>query len=406
MHKIKYLFFTIIAVCLCKTLMAQWVQVADFPGLERDDLVVFTCNEKAYAGTGMQTGFQVTNDFYSYDPIVNLWEVIASMPGVPRQYAFSFSFDYVGCVFAGITQQGNDIKDGFQYSVQSESWNILNAYPGAGSRGCAATTFNNCGYAGLGRSDDNLMHNDWWKFDLNNNSWQQLANFPGTERNLASCFESNGFIYIVGGIGTNDVAFNDIWQYNPANDSWQQIISSSFPAFGAAAVCKTKFSGVMFGGFNGLSTFYSDALEFDGFNNSISFLNPFIGFGIKGAKAFSLNNEFYFTCGINENNVRLKSTWKYTQINATNDNFTPNIKFTLMPNPANDKFQIIMDNFSHHENCKYSISTLNNNIIQEGIIHKNINKITIFTDALAAGFYVVKITCEDSEITQKLLIFE
>lgn len=402
----RHLYFSLIIISFSTTLMAQWVQVADFPGLERDDLVAFTCDEKAFVGTGMQTGYQVTNDFYRYDPIVNQWQAIANMPGVARQYAFSFSFDNVGCVFAGINQQGNDIKDGFQYSAQSESWNSLNSYPGAGSRGCAAANLNNFGYAGLGRSDDNLLHNDWWKFDVNGNTWQQLSNFPGAARNLASCFESNGFIYVVGGIGANDIAFNDIWQYNPNSDLWQQIISSSIQPFGSAAVCKTKFSGLMFGGYDGLSTYYNSAFQFDGFNNSISNLIPFTGVGIKGAKAFSLNNEFYFTCGINQNNLRLKSTWKYTQINATNENFIDTNLLALMPNPANEQFQIIINHNSIHHFYKYSVSTLNNTIIISDAIPKTLNKIIVCTDDLAAGFYIVKVISEDLEITQKLLIYK
>ena len=72
---------------------SQWIQVADFVGLERDDLVAFTCNERAFAGSGMNTGYQVTNDFYEYKAATNQWQAIANLPGVSRQYAFSFSFN-------------------------------------------------------------------------------------------------------------------------------------------------------------------------------------------------------------------------------------------------------------------------------------------------------------------------
>ena len=120
---------------------AQWIQVADFGGLERDDLVTFTCSERAFAGTGMQVGYQVTNDFYEYKANVNQWQAISNFPGITRQYAFSFSFNDLGIVFAGIDQAGNDLKDGYSFIPQNNIWTAATAYPGSGSRGCASGTF-------------------------------------------------------------------------------------------------------------------------------------------------------------------------------------------------------------------------------------------------------------------------
>lgn len=118
--------FMLLFFCM-NTTYAQWMQVADFGGLERDDLVAFTCNNRAFAGSGMQVGYQVTNDFYEYKANNDQWVAITNLPATPRQYAFSFSFENVALVFAGTDQSGIDLKDGYQYTPQNNNWTIAAA---------------------------------------------------------------------------------------------------------------------------------------------------------------------------------------------------------------------------------------------------------------------------------------
>jgi N-acetylneuraminic acid mutarotase len=386
---------------------AQWLQVADFGGLERDDLVTFTCNDKAFAGSGMQVGYQVTNDFYEYKADLNQWQAIANLPGLPRQYAFSFSFNDVGFVFAGIDQAGDDLKDGYAYHPQNNSWTIATAYPGSGSRGCASSTFANFGYAGLGRSGGNTMHNDWWQYHSANNSWIQKTSFPGTARNLSACFESNGFIYIVGGIDANDIALDDIWQYNPVNDEWLLVATVLSTAVGNAAHCKVKHSGVLLGGFDGQNLYTNNALQFDAFNSVWMTIPPIpINGAIKGAKAFSINNILYVTCGITANNTRLRSTWKYDMINALEDPNFDGQACNIFPNPAKEKLNIMLPKNKIHLFKKYEICDLNGFIVKASTINNLDQNITIETNDLTAGFYLVKIYNLSAIKIHKLLIIK
>jgi hypothetical protein len=383
---------------------AQWVQVADFGGIERDDLVSFTCNQRAFAGTGMQAGYQVSNDFYEYYANTDQWLAINNLPGVPRQYAFSFSFNELGFVFAGIDQAGNDLKDGYYYNSQNSAWTMAAEYPGNGAKGCASSTIGNLGFAGLGRSVGNLMHHDWWQYNLANDTWIQKANFPGAARNLCACFESNGFIFIVGGIDENETALDDIWKYNPTNDTWISLaLTMSFP-FGYTAFCKVKQSGVLVGGYDGQVLYTNQSLQLDAFNELwIDFPPIPANYGLKGAKAFSLNNVLYVTCGIGADNARSKSTWKYDLINSSKSEiFKPNVA-TIFPLPAKDQFYIDLPKKKDFDYLKYEILTMNSKLIKSEVIPKDIEKIMVAIDEFEAGSYLIKIY-HTNEITYHKLI--
>ena len=389
----------------CKILSAQWIQVADFAGGERDDLVAFTCGERAFAGTGMEVDYQVTKDFYEYKPDINQWLEISNLPGVARQYAFSFSFDTFACVYAGLEQSGGDLKDGFSYHPNSNTWNNLPPYPGLGSRSCAAACLGKMGYAGLGRSNNQFMHNDWWQYNSESNIWTQKASFPGLARNLAASFESNGFIYVIGGIDENELAIGDIWQYDPNTDSWLALSTALTQPIGSSAYCKVKFSGVIVGGYDGQSFYTDNAFVFEGFNHTINNIPSIpIDGQRKGAKAFSLNDEVYVTCGITSNNVRLKSTWKYGQINKVNDINDILKTIQIYPNPAVESFSILINSDIENEFTNYIISNLEGIEIQKGNISCR-NKVKgIDIKDLTAGCYLVKVYNSHRVLIQKLLV--
>jgi N-acetylneuraminic acid mutarotase len=406
--KLKIFFSWLLTLFLfCKSLSAQWIQVADFEGGERDDLVAFTCGGRAFAGSGMKVGYQVTNDFYEYKPDINQWLEISNLPSVARQYAFSFSFYTYGCVYAGINQTGVDLKDGYLYSPQNNNWISIASYPGNGSKACASATLANYGYAGLGSSDNNTLHNDWWQYNLDSNTWLPRATFPGLERNLAACFESNGFIYVIGGIGANNLTLGDVWQYNPQNDSWLALSNMLTQPIGNAANCKVKSSGVMVGGYYSTNLYTSHAILLDAFNYTWSNL-PYIPIdgARKGAKAFSLNDELYVTCGITSSNVRLKSTWKYNLINTIDDIKHISEAIQIYPNPANDFAEVIIAEKGIKNYSNFCLNTIDGQTLRKGPIDFAAKKFHLNTSDLPNGLYFIKLYDNETEITQKLLIYK
>lgn len=384
---------------------AQWLQVSDFPGDARDDLVAFSCQNRAFAGTGINTAYEVTNDFYEYLPASNQWVPIPNLPGIARQYAFSFSFSNLACVYAGIDQAGSALKDGFLFNPNLQNWSSISQYPGNGSRGCAAAVLGAVGYAGLGRDANNLMQNDWWQYRLDNNNWVQKASFPGVARNLSACFESNGYIYVLGGIDANDMAYNDIWQYNPDSDTWIEMTIVLPEALGSMAHCKVKHSGVMIGGYNGQNLFTDQVLMLDAFNELMLNITAIpINAGRKGAKAFVLNDEVYITCGLNSGNTRLKTTWKYTQINSIQTNELNNKFIAFYPNPAAQRFEIIFRGDNQKIYTKYCILKHDGTEIKTGNISTQNTAVIIDTHDLPNGFYLVKIYNEKEMFVEKILI--
>src|ERR1700733_8992786 len=76
-----------------------WVQVSSMPpGTQRSSAVAFsTADGKAYVGTGYD-GLHYLNDFYRFDPVTNGWTSVAPYPGSPRYEAVGFGIGYVGFV--------------------------------------------------------------------------------------------------------------------------------------------------------------------------------------------------------------------------------------------------------------------------------------------------------------------
>jgi N-acetylneuraminic acid mutarotase len=387
-------------------LQAQWVQVADFAGGERDDLVAFTCNNRAFAGSGMVVGYQVTNDFYEYKSNTNQWTAISALPGVARQYAFSFSFEAFACVFAGINQASEDLKDGFLFNPTNNLWSSVMPYPGLGSGGCAATTIGNLGFAGLGKNSSGQMQNDWWSYNLDQNTWIQKSNFPGVARNLATCFESNGNIYIIGGNAENNMSLTDVWEYNPATDTWD-LLNISIPAPTAnAASCKIKMIGVMVGGYDLQNSYHNTCQFFNGFNEQFNSFGAILVDGFrKGARAFALNDELYVLCGITESNVRLKSVFKYAQIDGLDKDNGFDHLIQINPNPASNFAEIKFDEKTI-ENTQIYLTNLSGEILLKRNIPLYAKGYHLDLTTLSAGFYYVTIFNSKGNKTYKLSIIK
>jgi len=224
-------------------------------------------------------------------------------------------------------------------------------------------------------------------------------------RNLAACFESNGYIYVVGGIGVNDVALGDTWKYNPQNDNWIELPSLFINPIGSAAVCKVKYSGVMVAGFDGQSNYYDHAITFDGYNAAWSNLPPIsIDGARKGSKAFSINDELYVTCGIKADNTRLKSTWKYNQINSIVQDNAATLGFRIYPIAVSDSFDMLIEEQNIHVATNYSINTITGIEVLKGIIQPHQRSFKLYTTGLSDGMYLLKMFNENKVFIQKLII--
>src|SRR5687768_12136420 len=85
--------FAFLIKVTCLVGQNAWIPVSAFPGDNRDDATGFSIGQFGYVGTGMNSGFQLTKDFWRYDPLADSWTQVADFGGTSRQYCVSFTIN-------------------------------------------------------------------------------------------------------------------------------------------------------------------------------------------------------------------------------------------------------------------------------------------------------------------------
>ncbi len=320
----------------------SWTQLSDFPGYERDDGVAFILNDgKAYCGTGLQVGWALTKDFYSLDLATDTWAPIASMPaGQERQYAVAFSNGSNGYVFGG-EAGGIDLNDIWMYSPITNSWTAYTSKPGNGVRG-ASVFWNGAAHVFImgGAFSATGALSEIWVYNMLNDTWTQKNNMPFTCWRACSAF-ANLKGYLLFGRDVNGRFRKELFEYDPALDTWTQI--STFPGPGRAYATMQNINNdlVVFGGLDSLNNYYNDVWKYSIGSNTWTQLTSLPGVGRKGGIGFTnfTNTNFYYTCGIDQGNTRLKQTWKATQFVGINE-LEEKAGLRIFPNPSSEKITV------------------------------------------------------------------
>lgn len=319
-----------------------WLQLLDFPGTERDDGVAVTANNTAYFGTGLKTGWTLGNDFYALNLSTNTWSNIASMPaGTERQYASAFkginSF-YVLCG-DGISGLTNSV---YRYDIALNSWSAMASKPGNPIYGASALEFGDKVIIAGGRTLNNVSNNEVWEYSISNNTWIQKSNFPSVyvSRWRAGTAVLNNIGYILFGLDGNSSYRKELISYDQVIDTWLKIID--FPGIGRTYASLNAFNNhlVLFAGTDTLGTYYQDLWYFDPANLNWTQGPALPSFGRKGGMSCVWNNKLYYSCGINQGNVRLNETWLLDlplgiSDLETNQNSLSN--YCIYPNPVVDE---------------------------------------------------------------------
>jgi hypothetical protein len=137
-------------------------------------------------------------------------------------------------------------------------------------------------------------------------------------------------------------------------------------------------------------------------NNFISI--PIDGFR-KGARAFALNDELYVLCGITQSDVRLKSVFKYTQINTLYQNDGKDKLLYIYPNPTTDDIEIKF-NEKIIKHTKISLINLHGDIVFENNIPLHTNSYHLNLMGISAGLYVINILSQDNLYIEKISIIK
>lgn len=316
-----------------------WTELDDFPATERDDGVGFVIGTKAYCGTGLTPWWAELGDFHSFDASTEIWTTVASLPdGEERQYATAFTDGVTGFVFGGVA--GDDFKnDLWQYDPAQDEWNSSAALLGEGRSGSASFVIGSTAYIIGGRNALSNALNEVWAFDMSNEIWIQKNDFPFGGRWRASAIAANNKGYLIFGLDENGYYQNGLFEYNPANDTWNGI--SEFPDFGRTHAALQSFGNqlIIFAGVDSLQVAHNDFQRFNLNSFTWEQLNSVPADGRRGGISFVVNNQFYYTTGIESDGDRLRETWKCTNPTSVSELSLEN-GMGLYPNPAGEFVRI------------------------------------------------------------------
>ena len=128
----------------------SWQQLAPFPGLARDEAIVFTLNNKGYvigggAANGGSNPYQA--DAWSFDFATETWRQLAAPPqNVPRSEGFAFSLQNKAYVGGGKIKDGNVEPYVYEYDPMTDTWSIKEKIFDPINLFSAAASVNGTGY--------------------------------------------------------------------------------------------------------------------------------------------------------------------------------------------------------------------------------------------------------------------
>jgi N-acetylneuraminic acid mutarotase len=314
----------------------SWLQISDFPGLPRDDGSVFTIGNKAYCFSGLSTG-GCAGDGYVYDGVMNAWGNMASLPsGRERQYATAFSYSNTGYMLCGIDCNGNCLNDMYKYDVATNTWTNIPNFPGNPRQAPCNFVLGNKAYIISGRltGTAGVVYNDVWEYNITSATWTQKNNLPFAGMFRGSAFVINGVGYIAYGLTNNNNFNRSIYQYDQANDQWMQIPNVNLPARNYVGCAVTSNTAFFYGGQDSTYQITNDVRLFDPTTGTITVYPGIPALGRKGGMAFSLNNIFYITTGVDSSPARIKETWKNDAFVGIKQHHHSEINLTIYPNPA------------------------------------------------------------------------
>lgn len=373
-----------------------WVQLADFPGTERDDGCVFTINNKAYCFSGLDVNFQCQANGFVFDGNSESWSYsMASLPaGKERQYATAFSYSNTGYVLGGINCSNVCLNDFWQYNTTTNSWSALPNFPAIGRQGMCNIVLNNKVYVIGGKNTAGNVLNEVWEYNFTTTTWTQKNNLPfaGTWRGAA--FEINGKGYTCYGLKNDDSYNRTIYEYNATTDTWQSIPNINLPARRYIGCAITSNKAFLYGGADSLNQITNDIHLFNPITNTITTHSGIPTVGRRGGMSFSLNNKFYITTGVDTSPARIKETWKNDQFVGLNEFEKNNFEITIFPNPASEEVYI--------QSSKKILKLTITSILGELMVDTNIQPIAV--SELPNGMYSLTVTFEGNSITKKLIL--
>lgn len=402
----KNLFYTIFIFLSLQANAQYWQRITDFPSSERDDGISFVINNVAYCGTGLNAGFSACGDFYALDMLTDNWTSISSLPAFEeRQYAVGFSYQNEGYLLGGINGSSN-LNDIWKYTPTLNSWTFIDTFPFTGRNGSASFIIDSIAYLIGGRTSSNLAINEVWAYNILQNTWEQKGDLPFGERWRASACSINNKGYLLFGKDNEDKFSNSVFEYDALLDTWTLISNFPEPSMAYVSAQVVNNNIVLIGGLDSLGNSSSKMMQYKIAENVWQNLENIPSDGRRGGMCFSNSNSIYYTAGINQNNIRIKETWKSDNPTSIKKNENK-IDILLFPNPVHSDNNFTIQ-LSERIDNKFSIQLFSyEGILVRDIYQNGLNQ-TEFSfspkESISSGVYFVKLNSSEFTIVKKIIV--
>lgn len=274
----------------------SWMQLQNYPSVGFDDGVAFTIGDRAYVGTGMNSGFSISGSFFAYNATINSWEDIADLPvGEERQYATAISHNGKGYVIGGINSANQELNDIWEYDPVSDLWTEKTSLPGIGRSGSSCFVLSDTIFLVGGKESQIGPLNHVYAYSISNDNWTQMNNMPFSMwRGVGFTSQGMGFA----GLG-QDVqnAYNQLYRYIPSNDQWLQVNGITMTDWRYTGYTVIQDELYLCGGEVDWS--YSDTLlRVNLQTNQVTPLNSFPACPRRGASTFTIQDRLYMVGGL------------------------------------------------------------------------------------------------------------
>lgn len=383
-----------------------WTQKADFGGAARYGAVGFSIGTKGYIGTGGNP--LGLNDFWEYDPSLNIWTQKTNVPGNPRVNAMGFSIGAKGYIGGG--HGGVGLKDFWEYDPSLNIW-TQKADIGGGARSSGVGfSIGNKGYFGTGCDFSGCNSTYFWEYNPLLNIWIPKANLGGLGVQMATGYSDGTYGYIGTGVNysTGMQYSNEFWSWDPTTNVWTQMANfGGIPRAEACAFWLCPFGYLGTGTSNIPTSALSDFWKYDRASNSwVSVAN--FGAGLREfASTFSIGNKGYVGVGwINDGNLH-SDFWEYTPdtVCLTGIEEVKNSDFQLhvSPNPSKDFINI---NWSSNTIIKTSIEISIWDINSKKVFYKNVlvsnNNLIVDFRNFTKGVYFIEVNVDSKRVVKKI----
>lgn len=377
----------------------SWFQLADFPGVERDDGASFVIKDIAYCGSGV-VPFVALGDFYAFDLLSESWDTISPLPtGQERQYAAAFSNDSLGFLFGGFA--GSFLNDLWQYDPYSDQWTQKSALPAEGRGGAACFVIDSFAYIIGGKTDSAEAIAEVWSYNLYTDEWQQQADLPFGNRWRASSSSNSTDGFLAFGLDESLIYHDEVYSYDPSLDQWQQ--TSVFPNGGRNYVKMHHFNGklICIAGYDSTAQFLNEVWSYD-LNRSIWDSLPALpSSGRRGGISFQSSSAIYYTTGLGTNGVRFKESWKLEdptklqEFGQAQENIV-----RLYPNPSSGLVNLWVSGMELNEKSYYRLYNQSGGLLFEGLLQE---QQIIDLRSLSKGIIILDVRIDQKHLIRKLV---